>query len=121
MSPGYVEYIRHISLYMSSGYVECIRLLLEHGAKPVRTLTGWTPAHFAAETGKLSALRALHSAGVRLDKKDNYGCTPKRLAEIYNHTECLKFLIQWVSALKIVENESRHMASAFQKIKTAEI
>ncbi|RUS75140.1 hypothetical protein EGW08_017103, partial [Elysia chlorotica] len=33
------------------GYVECIRLLLEHGAKPVRTVTGWTPAHFAAETG----------------------------------------------------------------------
>ncbi|GFO05109.1 ankyrin repeat domain-containing protein 66 [Plakobranchus ocellatus] len=76
------------------GYVECIRLLLENGAKPLRTLTGWTPAHFAAENGKLSALRTLHTAGVRVDKKDNYGCTPRRLAEIYNHVECVKFLTQ---------------------------
>ncbi|GFS15053.1 ankyrin repeat domain-containing protein 66 [Elysia marginata] len=76
------------------GYVECVRLLLENGAKPLRTVTGWTPAHFAAETGKLSALRALHNAGIRVDRKDIYGCTPRRLTEIYNHTECFKFLSQ---------------------------
>ncbi|XP_059149455.1 ankyrin repeat domain-containing protein 66-like [Physella acuta] len=77
------------------GFVECIRLLLDNGAKgTVRTETGWTPAHCAAETGKVTALRALHAANIRVDKKDNYGCTPRRLAEIYGHHECVKFLIQ---------------------------
>ncbi|XP_012941721.1 ankyrin repeat domain-containing protein 66 [Aplysia californica] len=77
------------------GYVECVRLLLEHGAKgTARTETGWTPAHFAAEAGKVTALRALNSAGVPVNKRDAYGCTPRRIAEIYNQQECCKFLIQ---------------------------
>ena len=58
------------------------------------TETGWTPAHFAAETGKLTVLRALHNAGISIIKKDNYGDRPKRLAEIYGHEECVHFLEQ---------------------------
>ena len=55
---------------------------------------GWTPAHCAAEAGKLAALKALHTEGVPTDKPDNYGDTPQRLAEIYGHHECAKYLKQ---------------------------
>ncbi|XP_052774622.1 ankyrin repeat domain-containing protein 66-like isoform X2 [Mya arenaria] len=76
----------------AKGYVECIRLLLDCGAVgTARSDTGWTPAHFAAETGKLTALRALYSANVPLGLTDKYGDTPKRVAEIYGFTECVKF------------------------------
>ena len=53
---------------------------------------GWTPAHCAAEAGKLGSLRALFAADVPIDKKDKYGDTPRRLAEIYGHQECMYFL-----------------------------
>lgn len=77
----------------AKGYVECIRLLLDNGAQGTAvTDTGWTPAHFAAEAGKLTVLRALHNASIFVTKKDNYGDTPRRLAEIYGHDECVKFL-----------------------------
>lgn len=75
------------------GYVECIRLLLDHGASGMaRTDTGWTPAHMAAETGKLTALRALFAANIPIGLRDNYGDRPRRIAEMYGHTECVKFL-----------------------------
>lgn len=77
----------------AKGYVECIRLLLEHGADgTARNDFGWTPAHFAAETGKLTSLRALYTANMPIGLKDKYGDTPKRIAEIYGHLECVKFL-----------------------------
>uniref|UniRef100_A0A2C9JHK7 Uncharacterized protein n=1 Tax=Biomphalaria glabrata TaxID=6526 RepID=A0A2C9JHK7_BIOGL len=77
------------------GFAECVRLLLDNGAFGLaRTETGWTPAHFAAESGRITVLRALHASNVRVDKKDNYGCTPRRLAEIYDHQDCIKFLQQ---------------------------
>lgn len=77
----------------AKGFVECIRLLLDHGAVGTsRTDIGWTPAHFAAETGKLTALRALFSASIPVGLKDKYGDTPRRIAEVYGHTECVKFL-----------------------------
>ena len=80
---------------VSTGYVECIRLLLEFGAKgTIRMSMGWTPAHSSAEAGKLSALRALVTAGGAVDRKDKYGDTPRRVAEIYGHKECAAFLAQ---------------------------
>ena len=82
---------------VSTGYVECIRLLLEFGANgTTRMSMGWTPAHSSAEAGKLSALRALVTAGVAVDRKDKYGDTPRRVAEIYGHKECAAFLAQYV-------------------------
>lgn len=52
----------------------------------------WTPAHCAAEGGKIGCLRALHKSGVPLDKEDKYGDTPSRVAEIYGHTDCVFFI-----------------------------
>ncbi|XP_046367433.2 ankyrin repeat domain-containing protein 66-like [Haliotis rufescens] len=85
----------------TKGFGEGIRLLLEHGAKASsRTETGWTPAHCAAETGKLTSLRALHNANIPIDRKDKYGDTPLRIATIYNHKDCIKYLKQAEAELK---------------------
>ena len=75
--------------------MECIRLLLDYGAiGTARTETGSTPAHFAAENGKLTALRALYNANIPIGLKDKYGDTPKRIAEVYGHHDIVKFLDQ---------------------------
>lgn len=76
------------------GYVECIRLLIELGADGcARTAEeSWTPAHFAAESGRLHALRALFSAEIPIDRKNKYGDTPRRVAEIYGQHDCVRYL-----------------------------
>ena len=75
------------------GNVSCIKLLLEHNADPtVRMVGGWTPAHCAAEDGRLNSLRVLHEHGAALCLTENTGDTPRRVAEIYGHKECVKFL-----------------------------
>ncbi|KAG8445752.1 hypothetical protein GDO86_010515 [Hymenochirus boettgeri] len=77
----------------AKGQSDTVKLLIEYGARPyLRTEIGWTPAHFAAESGKLSVLRALHSLHAPIDIPDLHGDTPRRLAEIYDHKDCVKFL-----------------------------
>ncbi|KAM4540666.1 ankyrin repeat domain-containing protein 66 [Fundulus diaphanus] len=76
-----------------NGDTEIIRILIEHGARPcLRTEHGWTPAHFAAESGRLAALRLLHSLHAPIDKEDCCGDKPVRIAEIYGHQDCVRFL-----------------------------
>lgn len=66
---------------------------MEHGARLVlRTEAGWTPVHFAAESGQLGVLRTLHSLHAPMDAPDLYGDVPRRIAEIYGHKACVKFL-----------------------------
>lgn len=75
------------------GQSEMVKLLVAHGARPcLRSDTGWTPAHFAAESGRLGVLRMLHSLHAAMDATDLFGDTPRRLAEIYGHKECARFL-----------------------------
>ncbi|XP_041043227.1 ankyrin repeat domain-containing protein 66 isoform X2 [Carcharodon carcharias] len=77
----------------AQGKADMVKLLIVNGSRPcLRTETGWTPAHFAAEYGKLSVLRMLHSLHAPVDKADLYGDTPKRIAEIYGQKDCVKFL-----------------------------
>eukprot|EP00079_Xenopus_tropicalis_P016289 XP_004914951.1 PREDICTED: ankyrin repeat domain-containing protein 66-like [Xenopus tropicalis] len=77
----------------AKGQADTVKLLIEYGARPcLRTDSGWTAAHFAAESGKLSVLRALHSLHAPIDMADLHGDTPKRIAEIYGHKDCIKFL-----------------------------
>ncbi|OCT81330.1 hypothetical protein XELAEV_18028149mg [Xenopus laevis] len=72
---------------------DTVKLLIEYGARPcLRTDSGWTAAHFAAESGKLSVLRALHSLHAPIDLSDLHGDTPRRIAEIYGHKDCVKLL-----------------------------
>ena len=75
------------------GNASCIKLLLDHEAdSTVRMTGGWTPAHCAAEEGRLNSLHVLHEHGAALCLTENTGDTPRRLAEIYGHTECAEFL-----------------------------
>ncbi|XP_078397694.1 ankyrin repeat domain-containing protein 66 isoform X1 [Cetorhinus maximus] len=77
----------------AQGKADMVKLLIVNGSRScLRTETGWTPAHFAAEYGKLSVLRMLHSLHAPVDKADLYGDTPKRIAEIYGQKDCVKFL-----------------------------
>ncbi|XP_056419863.1 ankyrin repeat domain-containing protein 66 isoform X1 [Hyla sarda] len=77
----------------AKGQSDTVKLLVDYGARPcLRTDIGWTPAHFAAESGKLSVLRTLHSLHAPIDATDIYGDSPRRIAEIYGHKDCVKFL-----------------------------
>ncbi|GCB80061.1 ankyrin repeat domain-containing protein 66 [Scyliorhinus torazame] len=77
----------------AQGKADMVKLLILNGARSCsRTETGWTPAHFAAESGNLSVLRMLHSLHAPVDKADLYGDTPKRIGEIYGQKDCVKFL-----------------------------
>ncbi|XP_044301078.1 ankyrin repeat domain-containing protein 66 [Varanus komodoensis] len=77
----------------AKGHSKTVKLLVEHGAQPcLRTEAGWTPAHSAAEFGRLGVLKTLHALHASIDAADLYGDTPKRIAEIYGHKDCVKFL-----------------------------
>ncbi|XP_026195277.1 ankyrin repeat domain-containing protein 66 [Anabas testudineus] len=77
----------------AKGHTETVRILIEHGARScLRTENGWTPAHFAAESGRLAVLRLLHSLHAPIDKEDCCGDKPVRIAEIYGHQDCVRFL-----------------------------
>ncbi|XP_064809315.1 ankyrin repeat domain-containing protein 66 [Oncorhynchus masou masou] len=77
----------------AKGQTETVRILVEHGARAcLRTDSGWTPAHFAAEAGRLGVLRLLHSLHAPIDKEDFSGDKPVRIAEVYGHNDCVRFL-----------------------------
>lgn len=70
-----------------------VRVLVEHGARPcLKTEHGWTPAHYAAESGRLAVLRLLHSLHAPIDRQDCCGDKPVRIAQVYGHTDCVTFL-----------------------------
>lgn len=53
---------------------------------------GWTPAHCAAEVGRADVLEVLAEYSADLFAADNYGDTPKKIAEVYGHDHCVDFL-----------------------------
>lgn len=83
----------NIQLFCPAGDTETVRVLIEHGARPcLKTEHGWTPAHYAAEFGKLAVLRLLHLHHAPIDKQDCCGDKPVRIAEVYGHADCVTFL-----------------------------
>lgn len=73
--------------------MEVIHLLIQYGARPcLVTDVGWTAAHFAAESGHLNVLKALHVLHAAIDAADFFGDTPKRIAQIYGQKDCVDFL-----------------------------
>ena len=75
------------------GHAKCVKLLLEYGADPsARMVGGWTPAHCAAETGRLNVLKVLIDQQSAVLLPDNSGDMPKRVAEIYGHAACVELL-----------------------------
>lgn len=84
-----------------AGKGDMVRRLIDKGAHPgLRSTSGWTAAHFAVEAGKTNVLRVLHNMNSPMDRKDLFGDTPKRIAQIYGHKDTVEFL-------KIAENEFR--------------
>ncbi|XP_037700441.1 ankyrin repeat domain-containing protein 66 [Choloepus didactylus] len=75
------------------GHMDVMHLLFEYGARPcLVTDVGWTAAHFAAESGHLNVLKALHGLHAAIDAPDFFGDTPKRIAQIYGQKACVAFL-----------------------------
>ena len=90
----------------------CVEKLLEHGADgEMRMAGGWTPAHCAAEKGCVAILQALVDNGVSVTKKDYTGDSPKRVAQIYGHKECVKFIEGY--AVLNVHHFSKNFKSMF--------
>uniref|UniRef100_A0A668AX21 Ankyrin repeat domain 66 n=1 Tax=Myripristis murdjan TaxID=586833 RepID=A0A668AX21_9TELE len=93
------------------GHTEMVRILVENGARPcLRTDYGWTPAHFAAESGRLAVLRFLHSLRAPIDKEDCSGDKPIRLAEIYGHQDWL--LVLFCTRRAEIESEAYRKVAA---------
>ncbi|XP_062043494.1 ankyrin repeat domain-containing protein 66 [Lepus europaeus] len=75
------------------GQMEVMHILIEYGASPcLVTDVGWTPAHFAAESGHLNVLKTLHALRAAIDAPDFFGDTPRRIAQIYGQKACEAFL-----------------------------
>ena len=53
---------------------------------------GWTPAHCAAEAGKVDNLQTLIDFRTAINTRDDYGDTPRKIAEIYGQKECAELL-----------------------------
>ena len=52
----------------------------------------WTPAHCAAETGQMKVLKILNEYAADLSMIDENGDTPKKIAQLYGHIGCVKYL-----------------------------
>lgn len=92
-----------------------MKLLLESGANPYARMTGgWSPAHCAAEAGHSDILQVLIEYRTPIDILDDYGDSPRKIAEIYGQTECAELLKRWV--LNNIQNAS-HPSFPFQTIK----
>lgn len=66
------------------GYLDTMRLLMEHGAdldEVIPNWSYWTPMHFAASKGQVDAVELLEHGGARTGLKDENGKTPAQLLE----------------------------------------
>ena len=81
------------SLTNPLGQFRCVKLLLENKADAsIKMAGGWTPAHCAAEMGRLAVLKVMVEFGAPVNIPDSTGDTPKRIAEIYSHQDCIEYL-----------------------------
>ena len=53
---------------------------------------GWTPAHCAAENNHKDVLQLLYQYSADVLMCDENGDTPKRIAQLYGHLECVEYL-----------------------------
>ena len=79
-----------------------MKLLLESGANPYARMTGgWTAAHCAAEAGRSEILQMLTDYRTPINIQDDYGDSPRNIAEIYGQRECAEILKRWVASVKL--------------------
>ena len=76
------------------GHVDCVRLLLAHGAAAdAAARDGCTPLHSAAAQGHAACCRLLLDAGSTVDARDLDGRTPLWLAAERGHASCCEVLL----------------------------
>lgn len=78
------------------GHVECIRVLLAHGANvdAVNTDGPHTPLHFAATFGRTEIAGLLIEAGANVDARDKHQLTPLHFAAGKDHPEVAALLLE---------------------------
>ncbi|KAJ1665576.1 phosphate system positive regulatory protein pho81 [Coemansia sp. RSA 1646] len=91
-----IQGIHPIHVAARSGYVEILRLLLQHSA-PVDVVDkdlGWTPIFYAASEGHAEIIRILLEAGANAKAVDEVGHTPAYYASYEGHSNCADVLLE---------------------------
>ncbi|XP_023803195.1 ankyrin repeat and SOCS box protein 13-like, partial [Cyanistes caeruleus] len=78
----------------ASGSVECVRLLLAHGAKVNPPLYTASPLHEACMNGSSECVQLLIDVGANLEAHDCHFGTPLHVACARQHLRCAKLLLQ---------------------------
>ena len=82
------------------GHVDCVRLLLAHGAEvEAAARDGCTPLHSAAAQGHAACCRLLLDGGSTVDAKDLAGRTPLWLAAERGYADCCALLLSRGAAM----------------------
>jgi CDK inhibitor PHO81 len=84
-----------IHLAAREGHAEVVKLLLTHGGCDTPDkYHEWTPLFHAARHGRVSCIRLLLAAGVRMDLTDEVGHQAVHYAAWYGHRESVEVLIE---------------------------
>lgn len=77
------------------GHVECVKLLLEHGANvDIKDNMGCTPLHHASETGSVDCVQMLLEYRSKVDEVDGEGFTPFHIACEHGNVDVLNVLME---------------------------
>lgn len=80
---------------VSNGQIDCMNLLVEHGADlNARDHTGMTPLHAAAMLGRVREAEWLLDHGAARDAKDTFGDTPLHTAAVFGQGDMVKMLLE---------------------------
>ena len=119
--PTSQEHGRWTALHMAaeSGNVDCIELLLQHGANiGAATSNGSTPLHVAAVNGQLFVVKRLLEAGARGTVICHRGWLPLHDACFKGHVHVVRFLLQrypytvnWTTSQEHGRYTSLHMTA----------
>lgn len=94
-----------------SGQIDCIEILLEHGAQPNwQDAKGRTAAHFAALKGQLGALKLLESRGANLWLPNKQGDLPLHYAIKSGRQQVINWLLEhspYEKAVNAINNLGR--------------
>ncbi|CAI5786571.1 repeat and SOCS box 13 [Podarcis lilfordi] len=77
----------------ASGSIDCVKVLLSHGAKVNPPLYTASPLHEACMNGSAECVRLLIDVGANLEAHDCHFGTPLHVACAREHLDCVKILL----------------------------